>query len=486
MPIKYDKFDIRPEDSTLSNAPLVERLKDKEKRDSFSDMMSNIIKDKQTIKSSSLIDMIGTLTTVNYYHLLPMEKNNLVLDANGPNDVSVENKKFKLIKDFKVKLNGELSLENEGEEDNKSYITSGSLIILPRTIKPYENDYFTMYHYGKIICYRITSVTDKSFEEDSGFECEYVLYKEDYEPKEVVDTYVFIQELVGTNYRPVLTPLEYKNLRNVEEIYHRISDTFNNIFYNRNINSHLLKYNTDDNCNNENINNIIYKSDNGILIRTAERYIGDSYNKCPSMCGNPTINSDSTMYDPYLEKFISKNRIFRDFEGLIISPDSILPVDNLVYKRSIFGCIESTSISNYKNMYISAANIDTARPSVNGFLVGKASITHVINDTGVDLDLIPKNLISKLKNAKSINMFEQKHNDIVFSSYTDLIIDLIVRYVYKKEKDVYDGLVDLYKDIDELNEDNIKHTNIYYLFPIFGYIIEKTLEKRFHDNILFA
>ena len=74
--------------------------------------------------------------------------------------------------------------------------------------------------------------------------------------------------------------------------------------------------------------------------------------------------------------------------------------------------------------------------------------------------------------------------DKAYASIDVLIIETIVRYVYKSTDDFIDRFKTLYDNIDELYEHNIKPIYIYYLFPLLGYVIEKTIEELYEDNIL--
>ena len=272
MPIKYKDYDTDPDN--IDTTPIVEKLGEKTKTDAVSDMMTNIIEEKQKMKNTAMMDMAGVLTPVKYYQKVGDYKNNYNVGNSQPNSISINLEKYYEIKDFKVKLTNSVSLEEDGDEDNKSYITTGNLIILPRTIKPNEGDIFIMKYYQRTAAYMISKVDIKSYEEDSGFECEFTLYKENFvmDPNYIVKTYNYIQELVGTSYRPILTSNEYSNLKKYEDIYNRLSSIFNNLFYDKQINGYFLKNSNNKPIINENINNInTLKSRNGLYQGNSHR-----------------------------------------------------------------------------------------------------------------------------------------------------------------------------------------------------------------------
>ena len=478
MPVKFNNVDSNPYDENISSAPLFEKLGEKNKQDLVSDMMSNIILEKQKMKNTSMIDMVGVLTPVLYYHLAPNHQNNYMTDANAINDMAIENKKFYEIKDLKVKFNSSIELQNDGEEDFKSYITTGSLIILPRTIKPFENDMFTILYHNKYLTYRITTVDVKSFEQDSGFECAFTLHKEDFQinRNNIISTYDYVQELVGTSYRPILNKTEFKQIKNCEKIYNHLSSVFNSLFYDKRINGYFLKdYNPKVSIE-ENNTNII--GEEGRIFRSS---IDADHNVNSS---DPiVVKKENISYDNYLNNFIMNNCIFRSYDGLLISTECLLPLDRIGYKRSIFGCLETQSSTNYKNTYLSPIEILSCQPGLSAYFVGKTNILHLegkLQET--KYELIPQKLISKISNTKSVT---DKITDLVYGSMDILIVEIISRYIHKNYTGLIEAFEVLYSKMDELYEHSLSYANIYYLFPMLGYVIERVLKETFKDGIVF-
>lgn len=478
MPIRYD--DIGNNGQYLQDkTPLTEKLETKPQYDAISDMMSNIIDEKQRMKNTAAIDMVGALTPVIYYQLVP--NNDYSVASDQPTDVALDEKKYKLIKDFKVKFNGPIDANDEGEEGTKSYITAGTITILPRTIKPNEGDLFVVNYYNKKMCYVIDTVTVKSFEQDSGFECSFNLYKQDFVPKEgsITGTYTFIQEFVGTTYRAVLKPEEYENLIKFQKLYKHLSTTFNTLFYNSitniyTINDYKATYSLKE--NNYNINSNTLGRINGYF-RATKNVFTSPANK------SFVDRDDHCCYDNYLNEFISKNKIFRYFDDLLITIDPLLPEDRIGYKRSVFGCLEARSVSNYKNKFVSPIKINVCQPGIPPLFVGKTNILHLERPIeGISDEVFPQSLIKQLETGKSTDM-SISCNDKAYPSMESLIIETITRYIYRRTDDFVDRFKALYDNIDDLYEHKMKEINIYYLFPLIGYIIEKTIEELYQDNI---
>lgn len=486
MPKKFNDYD---DDDYLSNVPIVERITTPQTetvQHTAEDMLSEIVDERVKMKNTSIIEMVGVLTTVTYYRSIKDPQNNYASDTNGPNNVALDTKKYDEISKFKVKINGSANFGQEGEEDNKSYESSGSLIILPRTIKPVEGDLFIMTYYNRDVCYKITSVETKAFEQDSGFECQYAQYKEDYRLPEsmIASKYIYYHEFVGTTYRPILTLKEYENIQHLKDLCNHISQVFNDLFYDKTVNGYLYK-NYDDqkrskDCLLDN-NNINTLGKRGGLFRG--NYDGDSfvYQNIPRM-----VRKEDIAYDNMLNFFMTKNRIFRRYDGVTLSVEALLNLDRVGYKRSIFSCLETRTVANFKNTFVSPINIGYMQHGVPSYLVGKKNVIHSdvpIMDMTDEERLFPEKLITKIQAGKTDDMKESCTNRM-YSSIESMIIETIVRFVFKETHDFIDRFEYLYNNIDQLYEHNMKYSDIFYLFPMLGYVIEKSLEEIYSDNIL--
>lgn len=481
MPVRYD--DIGNNGQYMQDqTPLTEKLETKPQYDAISDMMSNIIDEKQKMKNTSAIDMVGALSPVIYYQVVSSSLSNYTVSNSQPSDLAQDETKYKLIKNFKVKFNSPIDSSDEGEEGTKSFVTAGSITILPRTIKPNEGDLFILNYYNKKMCYIVNTVNVKSFETDSGFECEFSLYKQDYEPPSsiVSGTYNFVQELVGTTYRAVLKPEEYENLIKFQMLYKHLSSVYNTLFYDSHLNTYVIKdykavYSTNE--NNYNINTNTLGKMNG--------YFRATVNNFSVKANNSHVNRDDhCCYDNFLNKFISEHLIFRYFDNLLLTIDPLLPLDRVAYKRSIFGCLETRSVSNYKNKFVSPIDISVCQPGISPLFVGKTNILHLDKPIPDIKDKVfPESLINQITNYRSADL-EMSCNDKFYASPSDLIIETIVRYIFKKTDDFVDRFKTLSDNIEQLHESEIKPIDIYYLFPLIGYILEKTIEELYEDNII--
>ena len=105
MPVRYDDIGLNGQ-YMQDTTPLVEKMDAKKQYDAVSDMMSNIIDEKQKMKNTAAIDMVRTLTPIIYYQVIAESSANYTVSNNQPSDLSINETKYNLIKNFRVKVTG--------------------------------------------------------------------------------------------------------------------------------------------------------------------------------------------------------------------------------------------------------------------------------------------------------------------------------------------------------------------------------------------
>ena len=159
--------------------------------------------------------------------------------------------------------------------------------------------------------------------------------------------------------------------------------------------------------------------------------------------------------------------------------------DRVGYRRSVFGCVETQSIANYKHNCVSPIAIEILTPEINSYLVGKMNAVHdsVSYTKPGQKEFFPESLKEHLINGRNYDM-SLKCSGTVYNSLDSMMIETIMRYIYKKTEDFDERFLYLYENIDNLYEHDISYANIYYLFPLIGFILEKQLEEMYNNNIV--
>ena len=496
MPIKYNNINDIGLDpiSNGKETPMFEELDDRKRNDNLDNVIHTLVEKKQQMKETSLINKIGYLNTVTYYHIYHEPGSNYAIDANRPNDIATQTNRYIKINNFKIKLPSAMDLSNEGDDQEKSYTTDGTCIILPRTLKPYENDLFLMKYYGRWTWFCITSVEVKSAETDSGFECQFTMWNNNDDwslPDEMIyKEENFIQELVGTEYRPIMESVDYENLRKIKDLYSTMSRTYNSLFYDKSVNIYSLKnYDKQPEIIENNININTLGRRNGLFRPT---YDLENPDRSPT-----PVTVEEISYDDLLNQFIKEHRIFRSFDNLLITVEPLLPLDRIAFQRSIFGCIDSKNVSYFKNTSVSASKITMLQPGLPAYLIGKKIVVHhIANNTGritaeslnpsKDDEYLSSDLIEHICTVNKTDPNLDVHcSEFVYGAGMEsFFIDTIVRYICDKDFDFVDRFLYLYNNISELTEVSLRYNTIYYMFPMIAFIIEKTIEKEYQDNIL--
>ena len=89
MPKKFNDYD--DDSDYLLNIPITERITTPQTdtvQNKTEDMLSEIVDERTKMKNTSMMEMVGVLTTVTYYRSVKDPQNNYASDSNGPNGVA--------------------------------------------------------------------------------------------------------------------------------------------------------------------------------------------------------------------------------------------------------------------------------------------------------------------------------------------------------------------------------------------------------------
>jgi hypothetical protein len=274
---------------------------------------------------------------------------------------------------------------------------------------------------------------------------------------------------------------EFEILNKFQKLHKHLSDIFNNLFYDKTIDAYIYK-NYDKERDNKLINdiyNINTLGKRGGLFKGNLQGDSFTYQNVPH-----GVKLEDMAYDNLLNIFMSRNKVFRHYDGMLLSVEPLLGDDRVGYRRSVFGCVEAQSIANYKHNCVSPIAIEILTPEINSYLVGKKNVIHdSVSHVDPDDNFFPESLKNNLINGKQQDM-TLKCSDIVYNSIDSMLIETIVRYVYKQKHDFVSRFMYLYENMDNLYEHDISYANIYYLFPLIGFILEKQLEEMYSNDIV--
>ena len=120
----------------------------------------------------------------------------------------------------------------------------GEAIILPNTIEPLPNDYFTINYLNDTLLFKVTGVTFDTIENDANFWK--ITYKLDrMEDTDILDQisdeFEMIVNNVGTQYKSIIRKKDYDFIDKLELIIDRIKEYYNSLFYNERVQTYTFQ-----------------------------------------------------------------------------------------------------------------------------------------------------------------------------------------------------------------------------------------------------
>lgn len=310
-----------------------------------------------------------------------------------------------------------------GENGVEAAPITGDAIVLPNTIEPLPGDFFTIDYIKEDALFMVDHVTPDTL--DTGAN----IYKIEYHleltkakaqiEQQVVNTFKFIAEFVGTEYNCLITSEGYDLASALEEVISQLVVYYNSIFYKSRVQTY------------------VYKKD-GIF----------------------------NFYDPFMIEFIRRNKIFtrKDGEFFYVAhqtrPEITFPLD---YGRSIFYAIEKGDISVLTDGNIGTADLIT---DINSLFTSRIEDYYQVNYVDCSkyktrFEVLPKTLIDAVK-------FNKKFD----SSNDASIYNLIVSYMNGEEDYVDTSIVDQIHKLDYTD-----NQTTFYLIPIYIFILRNYINS---------
>lgn len=202
------------------------------------------------------------------------------------------------------KFSVDLNLEEFGVQSSD---IGGEALILPNTIIPSVDDYFTISYISKPYLFRVTKQTIDNLENDSGVNFYKITFeldntRQDYidslNSRQLVNKYKFDISRVGTNMTPIISYEEDTALSTLASLYDTMRENYINLFWRDNVQAFICGY-----------------------------------------------ADGMWFYDPYLTEFIIRNELFNDEDET-----KFLYVDQAVHKSSTFAIeYDRTLFADFEN-----------------------------------------------------------------------------------------------------------------------------------------
>lgn len=187
-------------------------------------------------------------TTVNYYK---QNKTKSTLDCSSEINYAYVSQqsalKYNKIINFqlyglpKIELNYDVG-DNGLEADS----IAGDAIVLPNTIEPLPGDFFSILQVNEDVLFRVDSVTPDTLDNGAN------IYKIEYHlelsnsteqiEEQVVDTFTFIAEYVGTEYNCLISSANTELAEALTSVCEQLTTYYNSLFFKSRLQTYVYKY----------------------------------------------------------------------------------------------------------------------------------------------------------------------------------------------------------------------------------------------------
>lgn len=369
--------------------------------------------------TNRLLDTTQTYT--NFYHIDELES---TTDAGFIDVASVIGNRSPLrfikISDFPIYGLEQIVLQLQDTDQGIDTSYEGEAIILPGTIKPLQNDFFTIPVLKDSYVFRVTDIQYDNIMPDNYYKIEFKLEYIDEDKIEQIEDQVIsdnicILENIGTSTSCIIEKSEFIQIQDIEKMYNEIISFYMAMFYNERHNVLLCPY---------------------------EGYY---------------------LYDPFQTEFINNNSLLNDKNNLkctILTDQYTDPKRKLKYNKSVYKFIES------KDMKLLNTFGFTLRPGVT---VHESSF-HRWHDNSINILDIPIGITVKTAKVFSEDYMESiRYNADVDGEYATLI----KKFVRDENLTIKDIPLSLSDELVYMN-DSIE---VFFFTPIIMYIIKEIIKK---------
>lgn len=301
----------------------------------------NIIQYEERMNSQYSRFLEKTPTFVTYYHI-----NNInSITDNGFQAIEQviggdSPLRFNLIKDFPVYGLDPILLDINEEEEGLTTSYDSELIILPNTVQPLPNDFFTISYLNSAYLFMVTAVEYDTIKSNNYYKISFTVKSLDEDVvdnlnQQVQEKYNCILRNIGTQEKCLIREDDLQLLIKLNQIYKDIADNYKKLFFNKKYNSFIFE----------------------------------------------NIQEHNKLYDKYLSEFISKHMLFNEkynFDTLFIVNEDSSNLFPMEYENSVYRIIEKNKkslLTNTSYTYTYVKNRDSVFNFFNDNTVRSVNFT---------------------------------------------------------------------------------------------------------------
>ena len=324
--------------------------------------------------------------------------------------------KFNKIIDFYLYGIGNIPIDYDvGENGLEASAITGDCVILPNTIEPFPGDFFSISYIKEDLLFKVTGVTPNTL--DSGS----IMYKIEYQleltnssteiDKQVVATFNFIVENVGTEFNSLITSTDLEFAEKLDSAIEQLRYIFSAYFYHNKVQTYVYKYDS------------------------------------------------QWFYDPCMIEFIRRNKLMGN--TYIAHQTYVSHTFSLEYSRSFFNALEEMDKDEFLKSLAVSADLIT---EINSLFYVRIEDYYKIRYKGGNIQ--PLKTKFSIFDGKAISYI--KDGEKFPDSDTNSIFNPLIAFLNKENGYIADSIIDRIHDLDCANS-----KDLFYLIPIYMYIIRK-------------
>ena len=384
----------------------------------------NIFKFEKRLESQYSLFLEKNPTFVTYYHINNV---NSITDTGLLNIESILGRnsplRFQRIADLPIYGLDYIKLDLSDEEEGLNSSFEGDAIILPNTIKPVPNDFFSITYLDKRYLFMITQIDYDTIKSNNFYKINFFIRSLDdenyqYLESQVLSRYDCIFKNIGTDDKCIILEDSHKIIDKIESVYTQLVQKYITLFYSKKFNS------------------LVMVDANGMIT-----------------------------YDKFLTHFINSNQLLNkreEYNTITLFNEDYGDMFPIAYQESIFTAIEENDMSS----------LDYVRYALTGVTYPQSifkyySMNNVRSVVMVDVgnnEYIPNNLIDQIR-------YDIISNDMSYFH------ELMVKYFNNNLNSIYA------LSIERIDKYKMKYTMSDFIFvPICLYILRNCVTTFMTQN----